>query len=95
MSNGALDAVLAAPPLKRITPAAQEAMDSVAELAKKQSEAKQEAAQFSPVVGSGAGVSCSFDFNPVADTVDFESPSSLAAIIKKHEFGFKVSIRFK
>jgi hypothetical protein len=100
MGNKALDAVLAAPSLTRLpgiprhSPGAQEAFASVEELAMRQSEAKQEAAQFSPVVGSGTGVSCSFNFNPDAGIVDFESEDSLDAKIKKHGGGFKISIKF-
>lgn len=94
MSNGALDAVLAAPPLKRITPAAQEAMDSVAELAKRQSEAKREAAQFSPVVGMNTGIGFSVSLSPTDGTLQIESPHPIDAFVKKMDGQFKVTIHF-
>lgn len=95
-----LDSILASPPLTklpgvpRISPAAQEVFTTIEDLMARQSEAKESAAQFSPVAGNDAGVSCSFNFNPDAGVVDFESSDSLDAKIKKHGGGFKVTIRF-
>jgi len=94
MNKGLLQGVIESKPLKLPTTGGEEAQRLVAELAKRQSEATESSAQFSPVVGYGSGIGCSFTFNPVADTVDFESSNALEAAIKKHEGGFKVSIRF-
>ncbi len=94
MSKGLLEDVIKSKPLRLPTTGGEEAQRLVAELAQKQSEAKQEAADFSPSVGHGSGVSCSFTFNPVADTVNFESSNSLEAQVRRSEIGFKVTIRF-
>jgi len=90
----ALESILATPPLKRISPAAAQAMAEVEALAHQQSNAPQEAAQFEPVAPDIRGLSCSFSWNPEALKLDLSASQAVTVDASKASGQFSITIRF-
>lgn len=90
----AIDSILAAPPLKRISPGAAEAIASVEALATQQSTAPQNAAQFEPVAPDIRGLSCSFSWNPEALKLDLSASQAVTVDAQKASGQFSITLRF-
>jgi hypothetical protein len=89
----AIDSILASPPL-RLSPGAAEAIASVEALARQQSQATQEAAQFEPVAPDIRGLACSFSWNPEALKLDLSASQAVTVDASKASGHFSITIRF-
>lgn len=90
----AIDSILASPPLQRISPGAAEAIASVEDLARQQSQAAQEAAQFEPIAPDIRGLSCSFSWNPEALKLDLTASQAVTVDASQASGQFSITLRF-